>query len=345
VIEIRTFDGDLAEAARFTTGVWTAAYRGHHPVPLWDDRYYDWQLFGQRHDRSLAVAAYDGARLVGTFFAEPFPISIAGRDHEASMSSWLTVDPETRGQGVARRMADEMRRRHRERNLACSIGFAIRGTTGPGFWKAMPDTIIFGKIGFWARLLDHRAVAGWLTGAQRATARIFGPLVTPLRAEETSAVRAYRDDDLETCLALVSEAAADADVGYRWTRDRLRWQLSYPGMPKTLVIERNGKVSGFINYYSMDFLLRTTLRVAQVDLLIAHALTGSEQTQLISAALHDLANEGTKLVLVPRMSGCPTAPLLRNRFVPLPADMSVTCVVPDESIPRQKFSRYHLHVR
>src|ERR1022692_1070254 len=121
MIEVRTFGGDPREAAAFTTSIWKQSYGGHHEIPLWDERYFQWQLFGREDcDRSLDVAAYDSGVLVGTFFAEPFSFSLEGRDIEGSMSSWITVDPKFRGQGIARKMTDELRKRHRERNLAFS---------------------------------------------------------------------------------------------------------------------------------------------------------------------------------------------------------------------------------
>jgi hypothetical protein len=104
-------------------------------------------------------------------------------------------------------------------------------------------------------------------------------------------------------------------------------------------------VRGLINYYVMEFLLRTRIRLAQVDLLACDELSAAERTDLLTTGLLAMKEEGTQMVLVPRMVGCPTATLLRNRFVPLPADMAVTCVLPDATVPRKTFSRYHLHVR
>src|SRR6476659_7066257 len=116
MIEVRTFDGDAREAAVFTSSVWKQTYGVHHPIPILDERYYDWELFGRANpDRSLAVAAYEGRKLVGTFFAEEFPIRVAGQDYAASMSNWRRVDPSMSGKGNGRKLADESRRRHAER--------------------------------------------------------------------------------------------------------------------------------------------------------------------------------------------------------------------------------------
>ena len=348
MIEVRTFDGDAREAAVFTSTVWKQSYGGHHPIPLWDESYYEWQLFGPAHaERSLAVAAYEGGKLVGTFFAEQFPIRLAEHDYAASMSSWLTVDPSMAGKGVGRKLADELRRRHVERGLAFSLGFAVRGTAGPAFWKAMPDTIIFGQIGFWARVLDREAVAMWLLNrSERAALAAFGPfLAAPPGDVEEDGIRPYAAGDLSRCLELLGPLTQGAEVGSIWSAERLQLQLDHHGTPRTLVLERDGVVRGFINYFAMDFLLRTTIRIAQVDLLVTDNLTDDEERVLVRAALRSMKAEGVQLVLVPRLAGCPTAALIRNRFLPLPADMVVTCVLPRHDVPRRRFDRFHLLIR
>jgi hypothetical protein len=348
VIEIRTFEGDSRQAATFTTTIWTDAYGGHHQMPIWDERYYDWQLFGRAdNDRSLAVAAYDSGKLVGTLFAEQFPFRLENRDVEGSMSSWLTVDPRTKGCSVGRRLVDELRNRHRQRGLAFSIGFCVPGTNGPAFWGSMPDTIFFGKIGYWARVLDHRAVTNWLNiGGQWIAAKLLGPIMAPLGEQsDAPGVRPYVTGDLDRCLTLTCSLTNLSQVGHRWTKQRLNHQLQYRDIPQTLVFERCGVVEGFINYYSMDFLLRGDIRVALVDLLACGGLKRRDQSALIETALHRMKAQNMQLAMVPRMVGCPSGALARNRFIPLPAEYAVTCAIPDSSIPRQKLDEYHLIVR
>ena len=348
MIEIRTFDGDSRDAAAFTTSIWKGTYGGHHQFPVWDERYYDWQLFGRADsDRSLTVAAYDSGELVGTLFAEPFRFSFEGRELEGSTSSWLTVDPRTRGRFVGRKLVDELRRRHRDRGLAFSLGFAITGTNGPSFWDTMPDTIIFGKMGYWVRVLDARAVTDWLPGGwERAALKVLGPFVAPLGQDRNiTGMRPFLTTDLDRCLELTRAMARGSGIGLVWTRQRLHRQLDYRETPQTLVFERGGIVRGMINYYCMDFLLRANLRIGQVDLLACGELDQGERRDLIEAALARMKSEGVALVVVPRMSGCPAGALVRNRFVPLPAELVVTGIFPDGSIPRRKFNRYQLVVR
>ena len=66
MIEIRTFDGDVAELARFCTSSWQKRYAGRMPVPVWLPDFLEWELLGEDHAaRQFLVAAYDGSRLVG----------------------------------------------------------------------------------------------------------------------------------------------------------------------------------------------------------------------------------------------------------------------------------------
>src|SRR5206468_1863858 len=89
VIEVRTYDGDAAELSRFVLDVWSTAYRGRMPVPLWDARYFDWQIPVDRPgSREFLVAAYDGSKLIGFLGGERFRFSSRDGEFDVAMASW-----------------------------------------------------------------------------------------------------------------------------------------------------------------------------------------------------------------------------------------------------------------
>ena len=250
---------------------------------------------------------------------------------------------------MGRRLFEELREAPPGPGPGIFLGFTITGTNGPSFWDTMPDTILFGKMGYWVRVLDARAVTDWLpAGWERSVLKILGPLVAAApRGEErnVTGVRPFVTTDLDRCLELTRAMARGSEIRLVWTRERLHRQLDYRETPRTLVLERGGTVRGLINYYSLDFLLRANLRIGQVDLLSCGELDRGERGDLIEAALARMKSEGVALVVVPRMSGCPAGALLRNRFVPLYSGADRHSMFPDASVPRRAFNRCQLVVR
>lgn len=335
MIEIRTYEDDAVTAANFTRKVWTDRYVRSIPVIDWNADYFEWQLLWDRPGgRDFLVAAYDGQKLVGTLFAEPLSFQLRGQPISATMGSWLTVDPEYRGHGIATRLAEEQRKRHREHDAKFMLGFGVLGTDGPKFWEKRPDTHVLGTVGFWVRVFDPKRVAEWApTLRDRMAARIFGPLRSGRPEVKTiEGIRSYTATDLDRCLELVRELEGDADMGYRFTRERLAHQLERTSMVRTWVLEQHGRVEGVVNAYLVGMTGRSFMPVAVFDLLAFGALSREHRQALLNRALAELADAGAGLAMTLRIPCYRAADLWEAGFVPTPKDSNFLCTVVDPKL-------------
>ncbi|MBI4591166.1 MAG: GNAT family N-acetyltransferase [Candidatus Rokubacteria bacterium] len=352
MIECRTYEGGAAELARFIQDVWRGSYAGRMPVPLWDERYFDWQLLSERPGgRDYLLVAYDGTRLVGSLLAEGFRFRLHDREVDGSMASWMAVDADYRRKGIGTMLYQEQRRRHVERGAAFSLAFVYLQpgvSLGPVFSSSVAgDTVILGKVGWWARVLDHRAVVGWdVSRRNRLGVSILRALHSgPPLAVGLDGIRGYRPADLPACLALVHGLLARVDLGCVWSPERLAHQLRYEDVPRTLVVEQDGRVGGLVNYYRLDLLGRHPIGAGVIDLLAFGSLPNTTRQRLLLAALAQMREEGMKFALLLRWPAWPSRPLWATGFVPMPRNLSPICFVMDRTVSLARVKRLQVHFR
>ncbi len=352
MIETRTYEGDAAGMAEFASRVWGATYAGKMMLPMWDARYFDWQLLSERPGgRDFLVTAYDGTKLIGSLLGEKFRFRLHGQEFDATMGSWLTVDPEYRRQGVGALLFEEQRRRHLEHDAKFNLGYGYTGnrmSMGPKFWKSFPDnTVVLGHVGFWARMFDPPVVSTWdLSTRDRIGSRILGAFQTRHpRPRLAGRYRPYRAADLDDCLRLSHGLLDRVDMGYVWTAERLAHQLSYGDMPRTLVAEQDGRIVGFVNWYLMDFLGRFPLPTAMVDLMAFGTMSLGESRDLIYAALDQMVQAGAKVALALRLPCYPFWPLATTGWITMPREFSLICVRMDPTFSLEGARRLHVHWR
>jgi GNAT superfamily N-acetyltransferase len=351
MIEIRTYEGDAVELCHFIQGVWRATYEGQMPFPLWDQRFFEWQLLAERPGgRDYLVVAYDGSMLIGSLLAEQFRFRLDGHEFDATTGSWFTVHPDYRHRGVAFKLFNEQRRRHLERGAVFLLGFLYMGTAsslGPKFWLRFPYTMVLEKLGFWARVFDHQAVARWeLSRRDGLAARTLGLFQSrPPVPHDSEGIRPYRPGDLPACLDLVHGLLERVDMGYVWTAQRLAHQLHYRDVPRTIIAEQAGRVAGFVNYYRLDFMGRYPIAAAIIDLVAFGTLRLRECKKLLLATMGQMLDEGIKMALMLRLPCYPWQPLLATGFVPLPRALSTICIRMDPTFSLEGVKRLHVHCR
>ena len=349
MLEVRTYEGNADELSRFVGSVWRATYAGKMPLPIWDAAYFDWQLLWRpASNRPACIAAYDGDRLVGTLLGEEFRFRWFDREHLGTQGSWLSVDPEYRRAGVAGLMLKELKRRHIERGADFQIGYGYEGSRlslGPKFWGKYPkDTIVPKKLGFWARVLNYKAVADWeLNRLEGIGARTLGWWQRgAARWSPDPQVRPYTPPDLPACLELTHGLLDKVQAGINWERDRLAHQLDYKGYPVTLVHQTDGHVDGFVNYHVLDYLGRTTIRVAMIDLLAVNELPAPAARGLMKTALRKMHDDNVALCLMLRTPCFPAGVLLRTGFIPRPADQAILLTKMRPEFDVGAASRFHV---
>ncbi len=355
MVEIRTYEGDGGDVARLLDEVWTPEYQDATPAALWDDRLIEWQLLGERdEDREFLVAAYDGSRLVGALFAEPWTFRLHGEEVPGTVGRLLTVHPEFRSQLVAFQLLVEFRRRHLEGGRRLCVGYALGGTVSPSgaFWtgmeKAMPGlTTNLGAIGYLVRLIDHAAVARWSRSTpERWGARLLSFVQgSPKSALGASGVRDYREADLPDCLRLVRGFSGRVDLDYAWTEERLARQLNHRGVPRTLVAEEAGRVGGLFNYYGLECRANGVMRIGVVDLVVVEGLGRKTSRSLIQAGLARMREDGIGMALLLRNAAAPLGPLMGAGFAPVPTNHSLVALRIDPTINVSRVKRFDIKYR
>lgn len=357
-IEIRTFDGDPEELARFCVSCWRQAYEGTNmPFPLWNGEFMEWENFGPLHaDRHFLVAAYDGGRLVGALPARPVPLQIDGEPVDATISSYFGVDPAYREQGVALKLNLEQRRRHRQRDTPFMLGYVYMGASaakGKEFWLRQPKNVkVTAKLGLWARILDHRAVAKFERAAfDKWGARMLGIVQrAPKPLRHSNGIRPFQAADLADCQALAARIADGNELTYLWPAESLARQLDHAGVPRTLVAEEQGRVTGLINYCHLglrhiDAHGDDQIKAAVIDLLSVRECSSSMARRLVRAALRQMHEEGCHVALILRTPCFPAARLLRHGFVAQPAAYALAVTEMGKRKAPQALRNVHVHWR
>jgi GNAT superfamily N-acetyltransferase len=327
MIEIRPFEGDEAELSAFTTDIWRKWYTGKMPVPLWSPAYFRRELFSvEDGSRDHLVCAYDGAKLIGSHPVRPLRILLHGEEKEATWGSYLTVDPEYRRQGVAKKMQDEQERYHRERGAVVNLGYLYVRTAkslGRKFWLKVPEgTTVLRKLGVWGRALDHKTVSRFETYrleafGTRLLSLFQGP---PREPADMTGIRPYRQEDRDECAALVRQRSEAVDLGYLWSPQELGRFFHYQDLADTVVLEQEGRVAGLANYFRLGFLGRCELDVGVLDFVAFGDLPRKDRVRLLRATLCRMAGEGLKAAMLLRGSWYSWRTFWAAGFFPLPPE-------------------------
>ncbi len=301
MIEIRTFEGTPDELTRFTNQTWRRSYEGKMLCPQWSESLFRRELFSpDGAERPFLVAAYDGTKLVGSHPARPIRIRLHGREMPATWGSFLTVDPEYRGQRIAQQMQEEFVRRHQKRQAAVNFGYlylrSVR-SMGPKFWLKQDRLAVVRKAGMWMRALEHGAVARFELNRFEAWGTRFMSLFQrrPKPPGNSDGVRPYAPDDLPACQDLIHQAGLQADLAYLWDAQSLAGQLHCPGLSGTLIAKDGGQLLGLINYTLFPILGKTLLTTAVIDIAaFAPNCPGRLRRRLLTASLHQMSLEGAQ---------------------------------------------------
>jgi hypothetical protein len=233
-----------------------------------------------------------------------------------------------------------LRRRHLDSGQALSLGVVSGNPESLAyrFWSryasATPGNIRFlFKFGSWIKILNPSAMArAGIEPFERWGARLMGPVLKRTLFRDDRFLRPYRTGDLAACAHLLERATCDMDWALVWSEERLSRQLEGT-LAQTFVFERNDEVLGLVNYHLLPWQGREPLRIAMLDLWAAPDLKRLEQASMLGSVCHGLRDHDVDAVVCFRSAMFPSAAMLSNAFVPLPARDHVVALFPQPQVP------------
>lgn len=349
MVEVRTFEGDAAEASWFINRVWQSSYGKTAPLPVWNERLIDWLLFrGGQAPRDYLVAAYERGTLVGTLFAEPARIRLGTREVDGTYGSRASVASSHRREGIGGRLTRELFRRHRDRGAKLTLGCVATGPHEPGLWKRARSAHPLHGLGLWLYVFDARALARWsFTDSQRRLFTLARPfLCQGFRKAGTEGIRPYRPSDLPRCMELVHQMMQPVTLGYAYTTERLAHQLQYRDVPRTFVLEQDGEVRGLVNSYSLLMTGVGEITAEVVDLMaFDDAVSAADRQRLLQVAMQDMERRGIACAGMLRNPCLPTSSMWRAGWLPLPGGAKLTCLVPTSGVELPASPQVFTHLR
>lgn len=328
--EIRTYEGDGHDLAALVQRAWKQSFQGQKWFPLWDQDYFSWRVLDPHfRSRELCLGAYEGASLVGCIMAEATEFQWGDQQLHGSYSSWLSVDQESKSRGVALRLVDELRVRHRQLGLRLSVGCTRTDPQSPTrkFWDSLarrrPEEFRFwGPIRLWARVLNPARVAAaglttwerWAPQLLRLIPRWAGPSRLP------RSIRPFRREDTAVCLRMLERQCEPANLRMIWNVQRLSHQFANGNYPRTLISQSETTPQGFLNYYCLTWSGKRDIRVGMID-LFAGENGWWPQRSLLKAAEGQMRDEKIDLILMMSSQASPARVLLSRGFVPIDAEV------------------------
>ncbi|WP_167858536.1 GNAT family N-acetyltransferase [Methylobacterium nonmethylotrophicum] len=338
-LHIGAYEGDGSDLADLIGRSWRTAYAGKAWFPLWDRDYVAWRMMDPRIlDRELMACAYDGDALIGCLIGEEARFAIRGRSVPGSLTSYLSIAPETRHRGLALRLLDHQKRLHRERGLALSLGVTSTrpGSLAKRFWDSAaarrPEDVAFLRpLRMWSAVVDPPGVAAaGLDRLERLAPWLAAPLAAAARAWPRPPARPFAAADLPACAAWTEGRMQGAACRMAWSPARLSLQLDHPAS-HTLVFEEGGRATGFVAAYLIDWLGAAPVRVGFIELEGGEGGTAAAARRL-AAASRDLAARGAQMNVVIDGGTAPGAALLAAGFAPVDPHLVTVTLFPDPSL-------------
>lgn len=351
MVELRNFEGDASEFAALCASVRRHEGNTAEWSPMWDAPFVRGQIDAPARNRELMVAAYDGNRLVGAFFAVPYEFIVRGDLISGSFSTCFIVDPNYRALGPY--LVEELRRRHRDAGLAMSLGFVMGGheTAAGRFWKRYAEMApkkcrFVGEAGLWGLVIDAKLAAGigFAELSRLAEPRQRASDASLRVAEPSVSVRPYRKEDLPACLTCLRRVTAKANISIRWTAENLSILLGGEGS-RTLVAQRHDEACGFVHYHRLPIWHGARIAGAVIDLLATDTRDGDLQNRLVAAARNSMADTDVQVAIALRSRMFPARLMVPAGFLPLPSGLEIVVLFAHDDINIAPFDTFELLLR
>ncbi|MCG6157119.1 GNAT family N-acetyltransferase [Rubinisphaera margarita] len=349
MIRLDDFQGTPEDLAEFITPVWRETYQGRMVYPDWAGDFFRWQMrWDAPGSRRHMIAAYDEDRLIATLLGTSFPVRADNELIRGSIWSWMTIDPEYRGRGLATLLDRDRVRRLQDEQVDLIVSYRYFGSRHslaeqPKKVQAKPKK--FNRtVGLWVRVLDPRTVGRWsLKAVDGWMSRLSFPLAkVPGPGKLDSFIRRATEQDIPRCVELVREQTAGMPLTMAWDESTLRHQLLGSPLVTTLVLERSGAVEGFVSFHILDWVGRMSGKVGIFDLIVTDRLGSGAALALMNAAFRTMVEKGAILTVKVRTGDVPASLMWRCYFVPRPADSHL--ILQWVSLNREISSRSPIHL-
>ncbi len=273
--------------------------------------------------RDLLLGAYKDGEIVAFLANLPQKFHFEGQILSGVYSCLLVVRKEYLRKGVALdiiRAAVGLNKRYGFDFSLLTLETGHRSTKMMGKFIAEGQRIErIRKSGVMARVLDLDRVdaSEGLKGYEKAAIRLLGAHRPPKPATGLE-LRDYRAADLDACHALLDRYKDTARLALAWDKRDLGLELDCPGVARTLVWEKDGRVRAMINFIRHDQLGRTVERYAWINHVAFPDLSGRERTAFLRAYLNRIREEGFIATVDFGKRGWPAGPFYRARFIPYP---------------------------
>ncbi|MHB8055205.1 MAG: GNAT family N-acetyltransferase [Candidatus Aminicenantales bacterium] len=320
---IETFRGDYDALERMAHASWKDEY-GEASFPNFYRpafiRYLIERIPAEKRDHVLA--AYRGDRIIAFFANLPQKFSFRGKLLRAAYSCLLVTGKEDLRRGVAAaviRRALEIARQHGYDFSLFTLETGHRSTKMMAKMKEEGRMEWVRKTGVLGRVLDlpRAAYSERLKGYEIAALRLIGAQRPP-RRKGLLPLREYRPSDLDGCLALLDGYKNSLRLALVWDREDLARELEYPDVSRTLVYEKDGRITGLINFILHDHLGRNVERWAWINHVAFPGLSNAERTAFIRSYLVAMQDAGFIGTVEWKRRNYPARVLYRNRFFPYP---------------------------
>ncbi|PQO37857.1 hypothetical protein DTL21_07910 [Bremerella cremea] len=341
MIKIRSFDGNWDELASFVNRCWKVQHGGKGYFFHWHPDLLRWQLNSGDGHEDLAVVAYNGGRLVGSFLAIPYSFRLGRHSIRGSIGSWCTADPSQPGAELVMRLVNEQRKRHLEYELAFMLGYVANdhNSIAYRFWRrysrAYPNLFRFQcKSQVWLRPLDIQALAKLsLSPMQRWWLDAVSQMPIPLRKTASCYERRVPDvRDIPTAdlQSFLQEGDRECQLAIDWSEELIKKHLCDDLVMTHIKRDSEGNIESLVSSFSIDIVGANTTQTTQIDLLrgpnsryvgsvLRNALDDAREAG--SAMAFCLGNHDSKLYL------------LRHGFFPIGNSVHLVSLFPTVDLP------------
>ncbi|RPI97533.1 MAG: hypothetical protein EHM31_13365 [Candidatus Aminicenantes bacterium] len=273
--------------------------------------------------RDLLLGAYKGGEIVAFLANLPQKFHFEGQILGGVYSCLLVVRKEHLRKGIALdiiRAAVGLNKRYGFDFSLLTLETGHRSTQMMDKLRAEGNRIErVRKSGVMARVLDLDRVdaSEGLKGYEKAAIRLLGAHRPPKSAAGVD-LREYRASDLDECHALLDRYKDTVRLALAWDKRDLAVELDCPGVARTLVWEKGGRVRAMINFIRHDQLGKSVERYAWINHVAFPDLSPAERTAFLRAYLARIREDGFIATVDFGKRGWPAGPFYRTRFIPYP---------------------------